>query len=107
MSDKVTIFCSGGCGRLVTLRKIKVRPADYYVCDSREDGKKCRKALPTKPPSMIAVIELNAAAHFTGITYKKPDAEDIAAIARANRILRSGQGSRSRAELSVKSGGMV
>lgn len=101
MSDKVTIYCSGGCGRSVSLRKIKIRPGDYYVCDSREDGDKCRKALPAKPPNMIAAMELNAAAHFTGITYKKPDAEDIAALARANRILRSGLGKPDRAELSV------
>jgi len=88
--SKVTIYCSGGCGRSVVLRKSKLRKADYYICDSREDGRKCREALPAKPPGMIAVVEHNAAAHFTGITYRKPDEEEIAAVARANLILRCG-----------------
>ena len=101
MPDKVTIYCSGGCGRSVSLRKSKVRPADYYVCDSREDRGKCMEALPPVPPDMIAVMELNASAHFTGITYKKPAADDIAAVARANRILRLGTNRPDQAELSV------
>ena len=78
-----------------------MRPANYYVCDSREDSQRCRESLPDKPPGMIAVIEYNAAAHFTGITYRKADAEEIAAVARANRILRHGTGTTMKKTISI------
>jgi len=51
--EKVTIFCAGGCGRSVTLRKSRVNPADFYLCNSREDGQRCRDSLPPAPEGMV------------------------------------------------------
>ncbi|OGP25001.1 MAG: hypothetical protein A2X99_02340 [Deltaproteobacteria bacterium GWB2_55_19] len=33
-TEKITIACFGECGRSVTLRRSKVRKADYYLCNS-------------------------------------------------------------------------
>jgi hypothetical protein len=86
INNRVTILCSGGCGRSVTLRKSKVEKFDYYLCDSRKDGKSCREFIPKCPDGMITVHSMNAAAYFTGISYKIPTEEESASIARAKQI---------------------
>ena len=106
MSNKVTIFCAGGCGRSVTLRKTRIISADFYVCDSRADGDSCKASvMARRPDDMIAVVDINAAAHFTGITFKVPDEEERASLARANRLRRSATGLADRAELQAMKGG--
>ncbi len=90
INNRVTILCSGGCGRSVTLRKSKVEKFDYYLCDSRKDGKSCREFIPKCPEGMIAVESMNAVACFTGISYKIPTEEERASIARAKQIRESG-----------------
>ncbi len=47
--ERVTIYCAGGCGRSVTLRRSRVNPADFYLCNSRADGQRCRDSLPPVP----------------------------------------------------------
>lgn len=106
MSNKVTVFCAGGCGRSVTLRKARIIPAGFYVCNSRDDGDSCKASvMARRTADMIAVIELNAAAHFTGITFKVPDEEERASLARAHRLKRYAQGVADRAELQAIKGG--
>ena len=98
--EKVTIFCSGGCGRSVTLRAKKVLKCDFYICDSKVDGQKCKESLPRDPNKHVS-IQYNAAASFTGFTEFVPNADDRAAVARANRILRAALGKQDKADLSA------
>ncbi len=106
MSNKVIVFCAGGCGRSVALRKSRIIPADFYVCNSRADGNKCEASVMTqRPADMLAVVEFNAAAHFTGITFKVPDEEERASLARAHRLRRYATGLAARAELQAIKGG--
>lgn len=88
--DKVTIPCSGGCGRTVTLRRSKVKKADYYLCQSKESGHLCRQKLPPLQPRKVRIVEMNAAAHFLGYTDEVASAEDVASITRAREILAVG-----------------
>lgn len=88
--DKVTIPCSGGCGRTVTLPRSKVQKADYYLCNSRESGHLCRQKLPQLQPGKVRRVEMNAAAHFWGYTDELASAEDMASITRAREILAAG-----------------
>ncbi|HZD92407.1 MAG TPA: hypothetical protein VE224_20120 [Pseudolabrys sp.] len=106
-TNKVTIYCDGGCGAEVTMRrKSRIHHADFYVCNSRANGDRCKQiVLAKKPADMIAVLEFNAAAHFMGITFKIPDEEERASLARANRLKRYGMGLADRAELQVHKGG--
>lgn len=99
-NEKITIFCSGGCGRSITLRASKVLKCDFYVCSSKTDGQQCAQSLPRDPNKHVR-IEFNAAASFTGYTEFSPDAEDRAAVARANRILRVALGKQDKANLSA------
>jgi hypothetical protein len=106
MNNKVIVFCSGGCGRSVTLRKSRIIPADFYVCNSRADGNKCTAlVMAQRPADMLAGVEFNAAAHFTGITFKVPDEEERASLARAHRLKRYALGVADRAELQAVKGG--
>lgn len=105
MSDQVTIFCAGGCGRSVTVRKARIKPADFYVCDTRADGARCRASLPVRPPGTIAVSAFNAAGSFMGVTYKVPSQDEHAALARAQRLERSTRGVGDRGELHAIRGG--
>jgi hypothetical protein len=89
-SEKITIRCHGGCGRSVTLRKSKVRKADYYLCHSRQDGVQCEKTLPAPHAGKIRVVEMNAAGWFWGHRDEWPDAETAASINRAREILARG-----------------
>lgn len=57
------------------------------------------------PADRIAVVEFNAAAHFAGITFKVPDEEDHASLARADRLKRHALGLADRAELQAIKGG--
>jgi len=92
MSDdkKITIFCYGGCGRSVTLRKSKVRKADYYLCHSRKSGIDCSKKLPPLSLGKVRHVDINAAASFWGYTDEWPDSETIASVMRADEILAAG-----------------
>lgn len=60
-AEKVTIHCYGGCGRSVTLRKSKVQKADYYLCDTRQDGAQCKANLPPLQPGKARVVNICAA----------------------------------------------
>jgi hypothetical protein len=99
MSNRKTIFCAGGCGRSVSVRRAAL--ADYYVCDTRENRDQCLAALPPRHSGTIRVLQHNAAAGFMGVTDKMPDAEDHAAIARAKRLERIACGTTDRVELAV------
>jgi hypothetical protein len=87
---KVTIFCYGGCGRSVTLRKSKVHQADFYVCETRLDGDRCRKKLPLLMPGKLRRIDMHAAASFWGYTDEWADAEQAESVLRAQAILQAG-----------------
>jgi hypothetical protein len=89
-AQKVTIFCYGGCGRSVTLRKNKVFQADFYLCASRQDGSRCKAKLPPLMPGKVRQIDMQAAASFWGYTDVWPDAEQAAAVLRAQTILQVG-----------------
>ena len=84
----VTVYCDGGCGRSVTLRKKKVQKADYYLCNTKQDGYCCEKNIPSKPEGMVRVMIFNAAASFKGYRDEVPDEKTLAAIERAKDILR-------------------
>jgi hypothetical protein len=84
--EKVTIECSGGCGRAVSLRRSKIRRAQYYLCNSKEHGRLCEVKLPPLPPGMVRKVEINAAAYFCGYTDEWPDAETAASLQRAKEI---------------------
>lgn len=88
--EKVTIFCFGGCGRSVTLRKSKVHQADFYVCETRLDGDRCRTKLPLLMPGKLREIDMYAAASFWGYTDVWADAEHAAGVLRAQAILQAG-----------------
>ena len=89
-SEKVTIHCHGGCGRSVTLRKSKVLKADYYLCNSRQDGVQCQKGLPALQAGKVRVVDMNAAASFWGYRDEWPDAQTAASVIRAREILAAG-----------------
>jgi hypothetical protein len=89
-AKKVTIFCYGGCGRTMTLRKSKVRKADYYLCHSRKCGHDCEQKLPPLFPGKVRRVDQHAAASFWGYTDEWPDAETAASVMRAGEILAAG-----------------
>jgi hypothetical protein len=80
----------GECGCSVSLRKSKVRSAQYYLCGTKKHGHLCEAKLPPLPPGMVRSIEINAAAHFWGYTDEWPDAETTASLGRARAILAVG-----------------
>lgn len=89
-SEKVTIYCHGGCGRSVTLRKSKVHKADYYLCHSRQDGIQCHKTLPPQHAGKVRVVDMYSAASFWGYRDEWPDAHTAASVIRAREILAAG-----------------
>jgi hypothetical protein len=89
-AEKITIFCYGGCGRSVTLRKSKVHPADFYLCETRLDGDRCRGKLPPLMPGKVRGTDMHAAASFWGYTDVWMDAEHAAGVMRAHAILQAG-----------------
>lgn len=84
------VTCDGGCGREVELRAKKIQPATFYVCNSREDGRKCFDSTPKPPPGFSRYIMFGAAAHFTGLRHEPMSAIEAAAALRAQEILASG-----------------
>lgn len=90
MSVKCTIFCYGGCGRSVTLRKSKIHPADYYLCHSRESGIECEKKLPPLSFGMTRSIDIYAASSFWGYTYEIAGKEILESIVKAKEIHATG-----------------
>lgn len=90
MPERVTIYCYGGCGRSVTLRKSKVHKADYYLCHSRQDGIQCHKTLPAQQAGKVRVVDMHAAASFWGYSDEWPDAQTTASVIRAREILAAG-----------------
>ena len=74
----------------MSLRKSKVRSAQYYLCESKEHGRLCKAKLPPLPPGMVRSIEINAAANFWGYTDEWPDAETTASLQRAREVLAAG-----------------
>ena len=89
-NNKITIYCDGGCGRSVTLRKSKIRKAEYYLCHSVIDGKKSKKSLPPLRDGMVRIVDMDAASCFWGYTYKWPDIETAQSMQRAKDILHRG-----------------
>ncbi len=90
LPGRVAIFCDGGCGRKVVLRKSKVSPAQYYLCNSRESGRACEDKLPPRHEGMMRYVTMNAAAHFWGYTDRIADQEDKEAVMRAKAFLALG-----------------
>lgn len=88
--SKITVFCAGGCGRSVSLRRAVIAPMDYYTCNSRECGRECEHKLPPKPAGMVREMTFNAAAHFSGFRDVTPDADTLASIQRAQEIHAAG-----------------
>ena len=88
--ERVMSACYGGCGRTVELRKSKVRPADYYLCQSKASGQLCEQKLPPLLPGKVRCVEINAAASFWGYTDQWLDAQTAASVVRAHEILVSG-----------------
>lgn len=72
----VTIGCSGGCGKSVTINFKDVKKCDYYVCNDEncstslfeKIGKKNKKSL-TSLISKHTKIDQNAAGDFVGINF--------------------------------------
>jgi len=89
-TEKVTIYCHGGCGRSVTLRKSKVQKADYYLCHTQENGARCEATLPPLLPGKVRRVVIGAAGSFWGYTDQWPDAETAASVMRAQGILAAG-----------------
>ena len=89
-SAKINVECFGKCGCVVSLRKSKVRSAQYYLCCSKAHGHLCKAKLPPLPPGMIRSVEINAAAHFCGYTDEWPDAEMTESLQRAREVLAAG-----------------
>lgn len=89
-AEKVTIYCHGGCGRFVTLRKSKVHQADYYLCHSRLDAIECEAKLAPLQPGKVRVEDMYAAASFWGYRDVWPDAAQAASVMRAREILAAG-----------------
>lgn len=47
---ETVVFCHGGCGRWITLKKSSVLPGDYYGCEKNKFGFECpNKFLPLIP----------------------------------------------------------
>ncbi len=90
-AEKVTIYCAGGCGRSETLRPRKISQADYYLCETRADGERCRASLPPLSPGKMRCVEWNAAGSFAGYTDVPADDEHLAAVERAKAILAAGE----------------
>ena len=86
----VRVTCAGGCGRHVELRAKKLEKVDFYVCNSRESGRQCEAALPSRFPGQLRVHVFNAAAHFSGVSYRWPSPEQAVSVARAQNILAAG-----------------
>lgn len=86
----VRVTCDGGCGAHVELRAKKLLPVNFYVCNSREHGTRCSRALPSRIPGQISEQVFNAAAHFTGINHRWPTPEEAAAVSRAQGVLAGG-----------------
>jgi hypothetical protein len=89
-SAKINVECFGECGCVVSLRKSKVRSAQYYLCGSKEHGRLCEGKLPPLPPGMVRSVEINVAAHFWGYTDEWPDAEMTESLQRAREVLAAG-----------------
>jgi hypothetical protein len=87
---RTIIECFGECGCSVSLRKSKIRSAQYYLCGSKEHGHLCEAKLPPLPPGMVRSVEINAAAYFWGYTDGWPDAETTASLLRAREVLAGG-----------------
>lgn len=88
--EKVTIYCHGGCGRSVTLKKSKVRKADYYLCHSKQDGAQCETKLPALQAGKVRIVDMYAAGSFWGYRDEWPDTETAASVIRAREILAAG-----------------
>lgn len=88
--EKVTIQCYGGCRRSVTLRKSKVHEADYYLCNSKQDGAQCKMMLPALQAGKVRVADMYAAGSFWGYRDEWTDAETAASVIRAREILAAG-----------------
>lgn len=86
-TEKITIACFGECGRSVTLRRSKVRKADYYLCNSNVEGRLCEAKLPLLAHGKVRCINMNAAGSFWGYTDRPMSEEDAAFMARARAIL--------------------
>lgn len=89
-SEKVIIYCYGGCGRSVALRKSKVRKADYYLCHSKQNGARCEEKLPALQAGKVRVVDMCAAGSFWGYRDEWMDAETAASVVRAREILAAG-----------------
>lgn len=85
-NKKVTIFCSGGCGRSITLRKSKIEKCDYYICNSKIDRQNCEEFIPKPEKGMFRIQTLNAAGSFIGISNTLPTKDDINRILIINKI---------------------
>jgi hypothetical protein len=92
MDEKITIFCYGGCGRSVTVRKKKIQEANYYLCNSKVDGRICESKLPSldREHGYVRHVYMNTAASFWGYRDAVATAEEAKSVNRAKEILAAG-----------------
>lgn len=72
VANLLTISCAGGCGKTQSVRRSRVRPADYYVCGAF----RCEPPQASRPDGVIRCIDFYAAGGFTGITVRIATAEE-------------------------------
>ena len=85
-ANTVTIYCDGGCGLSVTLRKNKLRKADYYLCQCGYNRRSCENKLPKLRDGMVRHVDINAAGSFCGYSDRWPDIETAMAVKRAKEL---------------------
>jgi len=90
-NNKITIYCDGGCGQSITLKKSKVHKVDYYFCDTIKHRKNCEKVILSKcPKGYMATFSYNVAGSFSGYSFEKPSQDDLKRVHNAQMILKYG-----------------
>jgi len=74
-----TVKCAG-CDKTHRIRATNIRPADFYACSDA-----CADKVP-RIIGTIRVVEHHACAGFYGYTDRKPTAEELRSIARAQKL---------------------
>jgi hypothetical protein len=75
--DKITVYCSGGCGRSMQLPKTSVFEGDYYGCDENKQGFECEAKLLPLIPGKVRITTEFKGRHFFRIRDVWPDAEMV------------------------------
>lgn len=75
---KIRIYCAGGCGKYIDIKKRSDKKHDYYLCNSIETRDSCQANLLkkigyTNSDRVVMKMRWNAAAHFTGVDFVKTE----------------------------------